>query len=82
MNDKTEKLINYMFNQLSYASGCLAIMETEIDSGTCVDVNSVKHLQEFIKSTGRQLMKAKLDLSNNNNNEVDNESLHPETVCE
>ena len=81
MNDKTEKLINYMFNQLSYASGCLAIMETEIDSGTCVDVNSVKHLQEFIKYTGKELMKAKLDLSNNNNSEVNDEFIHGKTVC-
>lgn len=81
MNDKTEKLISYMFNQLSYASGCLAIMETEIDSGTCVDVNSVKHLQEFIKFTGKELMKAKLDLSNNNNNEVNDEFIHGKTVC-
>ena len=47
MDYKIDKLITYMLNQLSYATGCIAIMETELTSGTCIDITSIKHLKEF-----------------------------------
>lgn len=67
MDYKTEKLISYMFNQISYINGCLAIMETELDSGTCIDINSIKHLKEFLQYTGDELHKARNDLENSCN---------------
>ena len=64
MDYKTEKLISYMFNQISYINGCLSIMETELDSGTCIDINSIKHLKEFLIHTSNNLHKARNDLEN------------------
>ena len=67
MDYKTEKLISYMFNQISYINGCLAIMETELDSGTCIDINSIKHLKEFLIHTSNNLHQARNDLENSCN---------------
>lgn len=50
-----------MLNQLSYATGCIAIMETELTSGTCIDITSIKHLKEFLIFTGKELLKERLE---------------------
>jgi len=61
MDYKKDKLITYMLNQLSYATGCIAIMETELTSGTCIDISSIKHLKEFLIFTGKELLKERLE---------------------
>lgn len=74
MTNDTNKLITYMLNQLSYAGGCLAIMETELVSGTCIDITSLRHLQQFIQFTGKELMQAREDYKTIE--EINNESIH------
>ena len=73
-------LFEYLINQCSYLQGALSVLEVESIEGNHIDSKTIEHIHRFTRNIKQDLLQAKINI--NNNNEVNNESLHPETVCE